>query len=153
MSKDEGKHFLDRLLAISWHIEENTQTQNKPGDDLRPYISQNLWPGKNYLLAGHSYFSQYRIIGTSLETRRTAYLAVLSERGDRFGCVQLIDALDSDGFEELLNEDELHWLSSLPDDTLIGPAYDSCGKRIPAAFAIWRTIEEDAPVHLEIAHR
>ncbi len=153
MSQDEGKHLLDRLLAISWHTEESTPTRNQPGDDLRPYINQKLWPGKNYLLAGHSYFSQYRIIGTSLETRRTAYLAVLCERGDRFHCVKLAEALISEGFEELLDEDELHWLSSLPDDTLIGPAYDNCGKRIPAAFAIWRTVDEDAPVHLEIAHR
>lgn len=149
---NENKHLLDRLLSVALHS-ENTQSRNEPADDLKPYISQNLWPGKNYLLAGHSYFSHYRIIGTSLETRRAGYLAILCERGDRYHCVKVSDALSADGFEELLDEDEINWLTSLPDDTLIGPAYDTCGKRIPAAFAIWRFIEEDAPVHVEIARR
>ncbi|MBX9879002.1 MAG: hypothetical protein K2Y22_11145 [Candidatus Obscuribacterales bacterium] len=153
MSKDEGKHLLDRLLSVAWHSENNASYSSSQIDDVRPYIEQKLWPGKNYLLAGLSHFSQYRIIGTHLETRRAGYLAVLCERGDRFHCVRVCDALMADGFEEILGEDELHWLASLPADTLIGPAYDSCGKRIPTAFAIWRTIEQDAPIHLEIARK
>lgn len=151
MSKEQ--HLLDRLMSVSRHSAIDANVRDNPADDLKPYIRQKLWPGRNYLLAGHSYFSQYRIIGTSLETRRAGYLAVLCERGDRHHCVKLSDALSADGFDELLNEDERQWLDSLPSDTLIGPAYDNRGARIPTAFAIWRTIEEDAPVHLEIAHR
>jgi len=149
---NETKHLLDRLLSVAWHSENNQSARSKPADELKPYVSQNLWPGRNYLLAGHSYFSRYRIIGTSLETQRAGYLAILCEHGDRYNCVRLSEALSADGFEDLLDEDELNWLSSLPDDTLIGPAYDNSGKRIPAAFAIWRFIE-DAQVHLEIARR
>lgn len=152
MSNDERFHLLDRLLSVAWHAELDIPQQSNR-DDLRPYIKQKLWPGKNYLLAGLSYFSQYRIIGTSLETRRAAYLALLLQRGDRFHCVNLVDALSADGFEEILDEDELHWLSNLPNDTLIGPAYDADGKRIPAAFAIWRSVEADTPIHLEIVQR
>lgn len=151
MSKDEGKHLLDKLLSVSW--QRNAPSKAFQQDDLRPYIDQKLWPGENYLLAGHSYFSQYRIIGTNLETRRKGFLAVLCDRGNRFHCVTLSEALSFDGFEDILDEDERHWLSSLPTDTLIGPAYDNYGKRIPTAFAIWRTVEKDAPVHLEIARR
>lgn len=153
MSKGEGKHLLDRLLSVAWHSENSAFSKSNQGEGLRTYIDQKLWPGKNYLLAGLSYFSQYRILGTNLETRRAGYLAVLCEKGDRFNCVSLCDALSAEGFAEILDEDELQWLTSLPADTLIGPAYDSCGKRIPTAFAIWRTIEQDAPMHLEIAHR
>lgn len=151
MSKE--KHLLDRLMSVSRHSSIDVNLRDNTDDSLQPYIRQKLWPGRNYLLAGLSYFSQYRIIGTSLETQRAGYLAVLCEHGDRYHCVKLIDALSAEGFEELLNEDEQQWLSSLPEDTLIGPAYDNRGVRIPAAFAIWRTIETDAPVHLEIAHK
>lgn len=151
MSKEQ--HLLDKLMSVSWHSTISVNAKDNPSDDLKPYIRQKLWPGRNYLLAGHSYFSQYRIIGTSLETRRAGYLAVLYESGDRYHCVKLSDALSAEGFDELLNEDERQWLTSLPSDTLIGPAYDNRGAKIPSAFAIWRTIEEDCPVHLEIAHR
>lgn len=152
MSKEDGKHLLDRLLSASSQS-ENKDVSGWHLSDLKPYIDHQLWPGKNYLLAGHSYFSQYRIIGTDLETRRAGFIAVLCEHGDRHHCIELSEVLRAEGFDELLDEDEKHWLASLPIDTLIGPAYDPKGNRIPTAFAIWRAVEEDATVHLQIAHR
>ena len=156
-TQDEGRHLLDRLISVAWQTAQSHSLPEErwsPELDIQPYRRQNLLPGKNYFLAGHSYFSEYRIIGTRIETRRAGLIAlVCQQKGNRYHCVPVKEALSFEGFVELLEADEQQWLDSLPDDSLIGPAYDRQGRHIPTAFAIWRTVEEESPVHVEIARR
>lgn len=123
----------------------NTETQTEDSlrrhMDLTPYKQASVWPGRNYLLVGNSYNVETRLAGRTYDVKRRASIAMMFESKDHKrnrGCVTLADALRNQGFIEVMSRFEFDWLRRMPDETLIGPAYDRYGNLIPQAFSVWR---------------
>jgi hypothetical protein len=107
--------------------------------------NRDACPGHNYFLVGNSYNADYCLLGTQIEARRQACIALLFEsRGSRNKCIRLLNAFEFEGFVEILGQAERGWLAQLPQDTYIGPAFDQLGRKIPAAFAVWQKLETEA---------
>jgi len=137
--KEEIRNLLGKL--------ENNITARLPFikrlGEMRLYKQRGACPGVSYEFLLASYHAETRILGTESETRRRGCLSLLFERkGSCSQCVSLGDAFLFEGFTEVLSEAELNLLKQLPDDTLIGPAYDERGLRVRAEFAVWERVPE-----------
>ncbi len=108
---------------------ENSQQQ------LSIYKSLGAWPGSNYLLIGNSY-RECLLIGTDLESQRAGCFTVMLAQSK--GCISVEDAFAFDGFLDVLSSAEHSWLTSLPCDVLLGPAYDHNGRRLKTWLAVWQ---------------
>lgn len=107
--------------------------------NLDHYKTNHAWPGRKYVLVGNSYAVDRKIRDTKYETRRTACIAMIIERGKgNRHCLSVEDALGYPGFVESLSRFEFDWLRRQPPSTLIGPAYSSNGDLIPNSFAVWK---------------
>jgi len=145
-SKEEPKRLLVKLTRIADEAydaeckkrmdERYEQLLNHI--DITPYMKTAAWPGKSYLLVGNSFNTDVTFKRAD-KTRRAACIAVLVSKGaGRRNCVSLGEALADEGFATVLSRFEKQWLAKLPENTLIGPAYNERGKLIPQAFAVWR---------------
>ena len=114
-----------------------TYTFDQPG--VEQYKSNQSWPGRKYSLIGNSFNLESKLLDTKSDTKRSACIAVVVEKGkDNCNCLSIEDALKFEGFAECLSRFEYDWLSKQPPSTLIGPAYDSNGELIANSFSVWR---------------
>ena len=107
--------------------------------NLKPYKNHQAWPGRRYNLVGNSFNLENRIVDTKSDTKRTACISVVLEKGrNNCKCISIEDAFEYKGFVECLSRFEYDWLSKQPPSTLIGPAYDTKGELLPESFAVWK---------------
>lgn len=140
----ERKIEVTTLMA---RIAEAAAGQDQAGDPLgsrqesqiTPYRQAGDWPGCDFVLIGNSYNADSRLVGLEMEARRAGCLSLMFENlGGRNHCVTLADAMAFEGFTAILSRFERDWLEKLPGDTVIGPAYETGGRRIRTSFAVWR---------------
>lgn len=120
-------------------IESENSKELKIEINLKPYKNHQAWPGRRYKLIGNSFNLESTIVDTTSDTRRTACISVVLEKGkDNCKCTSIEDAFKYQGFVECLSRFEFDWLSKQPPSTLIGPAYDASGELLPESFAVWK---------------
>jgi hypothetical protein len=114
-----------------------------PELDTAPYKLTGTWPGKNFMLLGHSFNLEATLSSSCVTTtKRTASLAIMFEQArESRRCIYLADALGHQSFLETLSRFETDWLRRMPPDTVIGPAYNLKNDLIGEAFAVWRSID------------
>lgn len=141
-NQEKVERFLNRLKGStnsypSEALDQYTYSFDQPG--VEPYKNNQSWPGRKYSLVGNSFNLESRILDINSDTKRTACIAVVIEKGkNNCNCVSIEDALAYEGFYEILSRFEYDWLSKQPPSTLIGPAYDEKGVLIPNSFSVWR---------------
>jgi hypothetical protein len=119
---------------------ESRQDKTVADRDVSAYVRANSWPGSNYMLIGHSYNIEQKVVATSFSVRRSASIAMVLEQGGLRRCMVVSDALSYDEFSEVLSTAERKWLAGLPNDTVIGPAYATTGELIGQSFAVWTLV-------------
>jgi hypothetical protein len=120
------------------------QPLHAPETELQPYVCHGAVPGENYYLVGSSYNLESPIVNPDLEAKRAGCISMMLEtRGQKAHCVPIAEAFDYPGFPEVLSRFERDWLGRVPPNTMIGPAYDPEGQRIPTAFAVWKESTKD----------
>jgi hypothetical protein len=114
--------------------------------NIAVYKSRGSWPGNDYMLAGNSFHNEMLLIDTNLESRRSGCFSLMLERHGRQNyCITVKEALAYDGFVEVISAQEHSWLSSLPEDTLLGPAYDADGTRVRSRLSVWKRCRAKTP--------
>ncbi len=113
--------------------------------EVGPYKRGNAWPGRNYMLVGNSFNVEQKIMSTAQPVKRSACIAMMLEQGGARRCVFVHEALQNEGFLEVLSKFERSWMVKLPEDTVIGPAYAPTGELIGQSFAVWRKIKVVEP--------
>jgi hypothetical protein len=131
---------------------ESQQDKTVSARDVSAYVRANSWPGGNYMLIGHSYNIEQKVVGTSFSVRRSASIAIMLEQGGLRRCMFVSDALSHDEFSEVLSVSERNWLAELPGETIIGPAYASTGELIGQSFAVWSLVSAPAENAKELAN-
>lgn len=117
---------------------------NKMRDALKPYVANGACPGENYSLVGSSFNLESPIVNPDMEAKRAGCISMMFEqRAQQAHCVPVGEAFDYPGFPEVLSRFERDWLGRVPPNTMLGPAYDPAGQRIPQAFAVWRESTKD----------
>ena len=138
-AKEEVGVLIDKLGA--YISKEAREAQPEPlfpvGENV--YKRHGACPGGAFTLMGNSINTECRLVGTEAEMRRTCCITLLLERkGGRNNYVSLCEAFEFEGFSEVLSSGEHTWLTQMPDDTVIGPAYDQHGCRLYSTFSVWR---------------
>jgi hypothetical protein len=104
--------------------------------DLTPYKRANSWPGSKYCLMGNSFNVELKGALEAGTKERMQAIQTLLKAGS--GCVPVRDALRNEVFAASLSRFERDWLSRLPEETVVGKAYDQIGNPIQEAFSVWR---------------
>ena len=112
--------------------------------DLTPYKKSKAWPGKSYCLMGNSFNLEITDNSRKRSQRITSIKSTLDQLASQANCVTVKDALNEPAFLHVLSRFERDWLTRLPSETLIGPAYNDRGELIETAFSVWR--QDFAPV-------
>ena len=128
------------------HQEQSQDSELRlPNIDIEPYKRGNAWPGRTFMLIGNSFSVEQKIMHTSMSIKRSACIAMMLEQGGARRCVFVHEAMQHEGFVEVLSKFERLWLNKLPDDTVIGPAYAPTGELIGQSFAVWRNVKVAEP--------
>lgn len=107
-----------------------------PDIDVSPYQRARAYPGTTFILMGNS----FNLEESNDQQERSATLSQLFEN-PKEPLIKLSQALKLRTLDAVLSRFERDWLSRLPEDTQIGPAFDSNGKPISEAFAVWRSVQ------------
>lgn len=142
MPRQEVDALLLKLaVSADQHSEtrqNNIRRQATPCD-IAPYIAANVWPGRNFALVGNSFYVERNVAGHQFAMKRAACIAMMLEQAKHTRrCVYLSDALQNEGFLEVLSRFERDWLSRLAPGTVIGPAYNARGELLGQSFSVWR---------------
>lgn len=140
------KSFLGRLESTVNDKRGGVKAlQGREEEHLAPYIEYKSWPGKNYMFIGHSENLEHPLVGTEIHVqRRTLMTLLFKAKGDVNYCVRLDEAMEFEGFQDVLSRFEKDILSKMPPHTLLGPAYHSSGDLLPTAFTVWRAAQNGA---------
>lgn len=153
VTRSEAEKLIEKL-ASAVVKQDFGKAITMPESRLEPYKANQAWPGRAYNLIGNSYNLESKILETTSDTKRTACIAVVLERGrSNRKCVSIEDAFAFPGFEECLSRFEKDWLFKQPPSTLIGPAYDQYGRQLPESFAVWKREASPKKLHSEIEPR
>jgi hypothetical protein len=130
------------------------QPLHAPNTELKPYVVNGAVPGENYYLVGSSYNLESPIVNPDLDAKRAGCISMLLEsRAPQTHCVPVAEAFEYPGFPDVLSRFERDWLGRVPPNTMIGPAFDPEGHRIPTAFAVWKESTKDRTPQPVIAKR
>jgi hypothetical protein len=133
--------------------EDGQKSAQLPRINLTPYKLADAWPGRNYALVGNSHYVEKRIISSAntMQNKRAACIAMMLEQGGPRRCVFVTEALQNDGFIEVLSRFERDWLYRLPPHAVLGPAYNANGNMIEQSFAVWSCVKFSSPTERELA--
>lgn len=139
------KTFLGRLELSANESSKSWQAlRSREEQHLGPYVRNKSWPGKSYMYIGMSENLEHKLLGTEIQLRRKTCIDLLFEaKGNEHFCVRLDKALEFEGFVDVLSRFEYELLSKMESHTMLGPAYDNHGERLPGIFTIWRALVED----------
>lgn len=105
--------------------------------DLTSHMENASWPGRSYILVGNSFNVEPTL--KNLKMKRAACIALMLQQGrHNRNCVPVREALEDQGFVEVLSRFERDWLRRIPETSLLSAAYDLDGSLIAQAFAVWR---------------
>jgi len=135
------------------HDDTGQQKAQLPRINLTPYKLADAWPGRNYALVGNSHFVEKRIIDSTntMQNKRAACIAMMLEQGGPRRCVFVTEALQNEGFIEVLSRFERDWLYRLPPHAVLGPAYEANGNMIELSFAVWCCVTLGSSTPKELA--
>jgi len=137
------KTFLGRLESSANDKDRGLKAlQVREEAHLSPYVQSKTWPGKNYIYIGHL---ENPLVGTEIYIQRANFISLLLEaKGNQNHCVTVEQALNFEGFVDVLSRFELSMLQRMPQYTMIGPAYADTGEPLPTAFTVWQALQEVA---------
>jgi hypothetical protein len=136
--EDDVKYILYKFDAV---VDKQASSHPEVKQDISIYRKLRLWPGEEYNLIGNSTYMEYHLVGTEMEAKRAGCIALMLQKlGNQHHCLALKEAFAFEGFLDILEEPERDWLSSFPDNTLIGPAYHVDGVVVRSTFAVWQPV-------------
>ena len=92
----ELKQFYFKMAQAAADKDSMTSAQEVEifSEQLRPYKQNHAWPGRTYRLVGNSYNVEVKIVDTASDTKRSACIAMVLEKGrNNRNCVSVADAL------------------------------------------------------------
>lgn len=101
------------------------------------YRQNSAHPGPDYVYVGECLNSEHKVLGTEFDAKRTNCLRRLFSMKRERPFILLEEAVQFDGFFEILGRFERELLVRTAPGTVIGPAYDPNGTPMPNAFAVW----------------
>lgn len=101
------------------------------------YRKNGAHPGNEYIYVGECLNSEHKVLGTEFDAKRTSCLRRLFNSYGERPFVVLEEAVQFEGFFEILGRFERELLVRTAPGTVIGPAYDADGGPMPNAFAVW----------------
>lgn len=139
MRQKEVNELLHKMTRTADRGKPSLSIETRRQSELMPYMAANVWPGRNFQLVGNSFNAEEHSSTRQFQLRRGACIAMMLMQGkETRRCVYLHEAMNNEGFIEVLSRFEIDWLKRLPLNTVIGPAYDGNGELLSQAFSVWR---------------